>query len=1603
MKRFYILCCFLLAMTFAAKANPVSQQQARSIGAKFLTANTSVKLASEQDLKWVTTYRTTTGDAALHVFNAKEGWVVVAADDCATPILAYSTDGQFSESNLPPAMEEYLMSFVEQIEYGIQSGLPALDTVAHQWELVRASGLLRDDRATAAAVSPLLTSTWGQGDPGYQYNIFCPADANGPNGHTITGCTATAMAQIMRYWGYPLHGTGSHSYTPSGYNTQSVNFANATYDWANMPDALSPSSTQAQNNAVALLMWHCGVSIDAQYGPGGNLGGTNADESPVASALVDYFKYSSDAHFVWKSSYTDAEWLTKIKGNLNKGWPIHMRGANSSNKEGHMFVLDGYDSNDQIHINWGWDGYLDNYFALNAFTPGSMDFSFFNCGVFDIHPGECEDNSTRVLPYSDSFDADNTEWECWTKRDYSNSGNKTSWSTYAIGSSDMCASHYYNSSRNVNDWAIMPRMFLQPGRDYTQLSFYTYETVVENYKFEGVYISTTGTNQDDFTLLWSQSSPSASWKNVTINLNNYQGQAVYIAFVYKGKNGHNWFIDNVSVTEDWQPCSTVSLPFQENFTTSINGCWYIIDVDNSGGERCWQWKDASMNCAYHPKGQSGKPQEGWLISKRMFLQPGRDATTLTFYSASTGSGGSGRKNSVWLAIDKPEGELTPDDFTVKVWQDSQYNAGWTVYTVDLSAYQGKNINIGFKYEGTNTHDWYVTNVAVTESWNPCSDATANYSVDFNSSLSSCWYVIDNDMSGGLKCWQYDADNQCVKHPYGQQNMPQEGWLFSKRVQLPANYSYNLSFKSKSTSSGTGRRNSVWIAVDKTGTPNPSDYTEIWVAPSYSSSWTTYNIDLSAYAGHCVTVAFKYEGTFAHNWYVDDFNISKICEITATATPSAGGTVTGGGNYIHGSSCTLTATPNTGYHFVKWTKGSTQVSTNATYTFTVTANGTYKAHFALNSYDITATANPTAGGTVTGGGSYDHGSTVTLTAAPNIGYMFTGWKEGSTVVSTDATYSFTVTGDRTLVADFTQVSNGCGIVFDLADSYGDGWNGNKLMVTHDGISEQLTISDGSAASYTRYYPAGTQLTLGWISANYAYECSFTVSYEGGDEIYASSGTPSSSLSYVFNVNCYPGCGCGIVFDLADSYGDGWHGDNYLVVNYGSTTEQLTLTSGYSESFTRYYSAGTSITLGWISGSYTGECSFTVSYYGGDEIYASSGTLSSSFTYEFDVDCSSIEITQTAELNQDWNWWSTYIEQEGLGGLDLLKSELGTNGQSIKSQSQFTNYNPNTNKWTGSLKSIDNKSTYMIRTANACVVSMTGSVADPSAHPIAVKPGWTWIGYPVDVEMNLADAFASYTPMAGDQVKWQSGFATYNGTKWNGSLKKFTPGKGYMYKSSKTANATLVFPNGGSKGDLEANITAENNHWVPNVHAHPTNMTMMAVVELDEVELAGEHYELAAFANGECRGSVRLMEVEGRHIAFLTIAGEETAELYFGLYDAEKGESILGAEERLQYEANATVGDLDVPFVVHFRGNTGMDEAFSGLHIYPNPVNRGEVVSIAQAGAGTMTVEIVNALGVVVETLYAPTAQTIKAPRVSGVYTLRISVEGKGTCYRKLVVR
>jgi len=285
----------------------------------------------------------------LYIFNvnANAGFVIVAADDAVQPVLGYSDTGSFDPADIPDNMAKWLEGYQHEILYAVENNLPASNEVRQKWE-----SLLAGPQAVAEnnGAGPFLTTTWNQSP---YYNAQCP-------GGSVTGCAATAMAQIMKYWNYPSHGAGFHVYVEDNYAALFANFGATTYTWAAMPNSL-----QQDNSEVAQLMYHCGVSIDMNYSPQSS----GASPSLIAPALINYFNYDPGLQLIEKNGYP-GDWTQTMKDELDASRPVLYCGYGTGS--GHAFVCDGYNDEDLFHFNWGWGGSSDGWFALNALNPGSL-------------------------------------------------------------------------------------------------------------------------------------------------------------------------------------------------------------------------------------------------------------------------------------------------------------------------------------------------------------------------------------------------------------------------------------------------------------------------------------------------------------------------------------------------------------------------------------------------------------------------------------------------------------------------------------------------------------------------------------------------------------------------------------------------------------------------------------------------------------------------------------------------------------------------------------------------------------------------------------------------------------------------------------------------------------------------------------------------------------------------------------------------------------------------------------------------------------------------------------------------------------------------------
>jgi hypothetical protein len=285
----------------------------------------------------------------LYVFSGSNSFVIVAADDCARPILAYSLDSPIKTEDMPENLQCWLRQLNDEIQYAVDMKLETTDVTRREWELLSQGRKLEPKHRTV--VLPLIKTIWHQDAP---YNNLCPEG-------TPAGCVATAMAQIMRYWEWPDRGVGSHSYYHPTYGTLSADFGNTVYDWDHMYKDVTLANPEEDQLAIATLTYHCGVSVDMNYNPVGSGAGID----PVVAAFTSYFDYDPSILQYRHSNDYDADgWVSLLKTELDNGRPVLYAGYSESS--GHAFICDGYDANDYFHFNIGWGGLGDGYFAYGA-------------------------------------------------------------------------------------------------------------------------------------------------------------------------------------------------------------------------------------------------------------------------------------------------------------------------------------------------------------------------------------------------------------------------------------------------------------------------------------------------------------------------------------------------------------------------------------------------------------------------------------------------------------------------------------------------------------------------------------------------------------------------------------------------------------------------------------------------------------------------------------------------------------------------------------------------------------------------------------------------------------------------------------------------------------------------------------------------------------------------------------------------------------------------------------------------------------------------------------------------------------------------------------
>lgn len=316
------------------------------------------------------------GNLTLYIITLNpKGFVIVSSNDHAFPILGYSFDNDISIEKLPLSTLTYLNLASVEI---IKSSNLKKSAYQNIWEDIENVPISKTT-FSSNSMAPLLTLRWDQGVP---YNNDCPTSSSGPGGHCVTGCVATAMAMVMKYHNYPEHGRGMKTFFWEEMDT--INFENTFYRWNEMTNTADNESS----DAIAELMYHCGISVDMNYGPEGSSSYTER----VPDALRIYFRYHPSIRYKLRSSMLDNEWDMMIRDELSYNRPIIYSGSGTG---GHAFVCDGFQDTCFYHFNWGWSGYANGYYYYNDLTPGSNDFTYSQGAVVNILPyfgNYCQEN-----------------------------------------------------------------------------------------------------------------------------------------------------------------------------------------------------------------------------------------------------------------------------------------------------------------------------------------------------------------------------------------------------------------------------------------------------------------------------------------------------------------------------------------------------------------------------------------------------------------------------------------------------------------------------------------------------------------------------------------------------------------------------------------------------------------------------------------------------------------------------------------------------------------------------------------------------------------------------------------------------------------------------------------------------------------------------------------------------------------------------------------------------------------------------------------------------------------------------------------------------------
>ena len=364
-----VLQIILLLAAICTSAGDISYKKALEIAAAALNSDS-------KDITLINQNTTRAGDGMrYYAFNrtSDSGFIIVSGDDRLPAVFAYSDNASLpaNQSDLPPGLKAILQMYGQVVD-GVRSGNfdiePALNTAA----------------VHASSVQPLVSSNWGQDKP---YSNLCPEGC-------ATGCVATASAQLMRYHKWPASGVGNVSTIYNG-TALTVDLAQSTYDWEAMADTKEENlANQKSADAVARICYDFGVAAQMIYGSESGTMDTYA-----VKAFIDNFNYhAGDMRYLHRDCYDSGAWMDMVKTELENGHPLYYSASTElgtpGEYAGHAFIIDGYDAQGFVHVNWGWDGASDGFFDIALLNPMSMKFNIGQAMIAGLRPNKEGEKST---------------------------------------------------------------------------------------------------------------------------------------------------------------------------------------------------------------------------------------------------------------------------------------------------------------------------------------------------------------------------------------------------------------------------------------------------------------------------------------------------------------------------------------------------------------------------------------------------------------------------------------------------------------------------------------------------------------------------------------------------------------------------------------------------------------------------------------------------------------------------------------------------------------------------------------------------------------------------------------------------------------------------------------------------------------------------------------------------------------------------------------------------------------------------------------------------------------------------------------------------------